>query len=340
MPHNKLLEPDMRRILLHSISWLVVASALASVTVALANDGFSGLVNGGLEFSRTQHVAMSSEVLTVSPRSISVSYVFENTADTDVEGTVAFPIIVRCGYWDTPADYPDMFSTRVDGQSVQTKTELRAFLRSGTDVEWAYPRFAKGVPGSEISGLLSKASLPIDCRKAPPESAAYKQLMARGFAFDPTLDPWIVFYETRISHYWTQRFAARKSTRIEHSYVPSHGGGNNGPYGNKKLMSNIALYKDFFQSTPALSHLVKDFQPHNGYVSIDYVLTTANTWAGPIRKFELVVPKPKHFIVTTLNGDISLRNGDLVITKYDFSPQDELSVVFYGDVMGYENVRF
>lgn len=310
------------------IFWATLASHIIAPNLS-ANDGFSGLANGGLKLSYTPDVVMRSEVLRISQSNITVSYEFKNISSKDVRGIVAFPITVKCGYWDTPTDYPESFITTVNGLRVGTETELRAFLRTDDNVSWAYEKYAKGAPGSEITAQLKRYGLPLDCRKTPPDSNNYKQLISLGLAFDPSLDPWVVFFETRVQHFWHQIFPADAVTRIQHSYRPSLGAGNSGPYVHEEIQRMLPRYREFYEAHSELRHLLKNYKPTNSYQSVEYILTTANSWGGSIESFELIIPNPKSVVVTSLDGEISLRNGDLVITKRNFAPSSELTVIFF-----------
>lgn len=312
-----------------SVLLLGILLAMAPFS-ALANDSFAGLRNGGLVSGRTEAVAMRREVLTISPGRISVTYEFVNRSARTVSGVVAFPIEVRCGWFEFPTDYPDRFETTVDGRKVRTRTEVRALVRSDAEQGW-YAEQAQRPPGTDVTAALRAARLPLDCRQAPRGSAAYRRLARMNLAQAvPEDEPWWVYFLSRISHYWTQRFPAGRTLRITHAYTPSLGGGSSGAWRYPAVEAQIPRYLDFYRSQPALAPLTADFQQSGAYTAVEYVLTTANSWAGPIGRFELVIPKPQGVVVTSLPGALSFRDGDLVIRLGAFEPKDELTVVFYG----------
>ena len=72
---------------------LTAACTAALLTcAAAANDGFAGITATGLEFQKTDKIAMQSEDLYIGMHEIRVAYVFKNTSAEDVSGTVAFPM--------------------------------------------------------------------------------------------------------------------------------------------------------------------------------------------------------------------------------------------------------
>ena len=73
---------------------LLAAAAAAALLAgaASANDGFAGITAAGLEFGKTDAVAMVSEDLRIGIDQIRVDYVFRNESAADVSGTVAFPM--------------------------------------------------------------------------------------------------------------------------------------------------------------------------------------------------------------------------------------------------------
>jgi len=71
---------------------------------------------------------------------------------------------------------------------------------------------------------------------------------------------------------------------------------------------------------------------------VDYILTTANTWKGPIKSFELVVERPKPeqsshqsqtYVSFCWDGPVERRDADHFVARaVNFVPSKELHVMF------------
>ncbi len=318
---------------------LAVVFAVASIQVAHADDGYSEVAAGGLEFTKTDAITMDKEVLEITPDRIRVSYEFRNLTSADVTATVAFPLPpVRCGWFDRGV-YPDQFETTVDGATVKTSIEIRAFVRPPE-----YGQGARGLePGQEVTKLLTQHGLPIDCRLAvpgPPKyskaTPAYLKAVALGLAEpkDPGSDPYTIYYESHIKYYWQQTFPAHAVVRITHAYRPAYGGGIlHVPEAYSSYYDNLAAYREFFGQEKALRGYKSDYEQSRvpGYRVIDFILKSANSWAGPIKDFKLALKNPPCFMVTSLAGPLRMEGNNIVIELKGFTPTDDLKVFYISD---------
>src|SRR5579863_6968591 len=124
----------MDRLKLFSIA--VIGGALLAATCAvLANDSAAELSIGGLQFVRTNDVAMESEDLRISLDRVTVRYQFANTTGKPVTLTVAFPLPdidlseaenIALPSTD-PVNFVD-FETKIDGVPAQFKIDQRAMV--------------------------------------------------------------------------------------------------------------------------------------------------------------------------------------------------------------------
>src|SRR3981189_1469446 len=77
---------------LKSFSIAIIGTMLAATCAARANDSAAELSIGGLQFVRTNDIAMEREDLRISLDRVAVRYQFANTSGKPVTLTVAFPL--------------------------------------------------------------------------------------------------------------------------------------------------------------------------------------------------------------------------------------------------------
>lgn len=130
----------------------LTGAALVSPSGARANDSMAELSVGGLNFVRSADVAMESEVLSISPQNIVVTYQFRNLTSQPVTAQIAFPLP------DLDLSDPDLnlaipssdplnfvgFATKVDGAPIKFDVLQKAVLN-----------------GKDVSGAVRAAGLPI-----------------------------------------------------------------------------------------------------------------------------------------------------------------------------------
>jgi hypothetical protein len=134
---------------------------------------------------------------------------------------------------------------------------------------------------------------------------------------------------------WDQEFEKRKIVHVKHTYKPRVGGAQGLDY----AIDNGGSEVDRFcidQGTKVgikkqTTTLQKAGKATGGYTYLDYILTSANSWAGPIRSFELTIKKnnPTEIISTCFDG---LKKEDPLTFKAkleNFSPKKEISILFY-----------
>lgn len=332
------------------VKWKRAGHVIISFTMLLsmgvyatANDGFADHTAKGLVFKKTDGISMEKEVLRITSERIDVEYVFRNLTDKEIRTTIAFPIPdIVCDSF-TMMNYPGDFKAAVNGVKVNLQTEIRAVVVDNYG-EWWWQKtgFEKG---QDITDHLSAYNLSPDCRKIPEFSMTYEELMSGKFSpayvklvkeglacCDPLTDPPGVDYTTRIKYYWEQFFPANESIRISHSYRPSLGA-MNGFY--KGAMSGLKKYIDeyklFYEGNFKEETKAGKFKYKTAFRYLNYVLTTANTWKGPIGDFTLIIPPSGNLMVATMDGPFELVNGDLVIRKKNFRPGRDLTVYFFED---------
>jgi hypothetical protein len=276
---------------------------------------------------------MESEDLQVSVRQVTVKYVFRNRSNRDADVMVAFAlpemnggavanVMMNIPSRD-PLNFMD-FNVVVDGKKVTPDVEIRAFTDKG-----------------EITPLLRSLGLPPSVLD-PNMTAAVNKLdkkdrsrMESDGLFDCSLTKdgkcW-AYWRSRVQFYWTQRFPAGSSVEVQHTYRPIVGGGS--IYANDTGETSV---KPYCGGEDALRQIERQKAVHRGGPdkpalserTIDYVLTTANNWAGPIREFRLSVvsDKPDDIVVSCMPGFKRTAPTRYELVRSDFRPDRDLRLL-------------
>lgn len=284
---------------------LVAAVMLCPVLPAGANDSAAEQAAGGLVLVENGSVSLQREDLRIGPERIDVEYAFRNTSAEAETLTVAFPLPTLDGELAmTPLNLPFPadrnyvhFTVEVDGRMIQPELEERAFLGKD-DVSDVLRRYKLDLNPLHEGVFEAIEALPPQTRGA---------VVKAGLAFDEAWDPqWR--YEARF--HFPVTFPAGKTVTVKHSYAPVRG---------SLLVSSDLLtdteFAERFCVDPAtkkgMQRLIAEaakaqnaqnaddpasppVAPQDGTalaVTIPYILTTANNWAGPIAAFNLTVNK-------------------------------------------------
>ncbi len=315
---------------------------------AFANDTFVTLGAGGLVPQHTAQVAMESEELQISPEQITIHYHFRNSSDKDVDAIVAFPLPdldggdVANAPMSLPADSPNFvdFSAAADGRPVTFQMDARAYQR-GTQ---------PGNAGHEVTEELRAAGLAIPYVMLNPLNAELlrlsqdkraqlekKALIIPETGFNPPLrstgktSGWWANWILKVQFYWTQHFPAGKTVELVQNYKPVVGGSYI-PSGDA-----APAYTDYC-SNAETAHAIKDRVAHHMPDSsgiafyertIDYILTTANNWNGPIGHFHLTVAtgSPGDILMTCMPGLKRIAPGRYELTRENFRPESDLKLL-------------
>jgi hypothetical protein len=353
---------------------LTAAAALAALLgSAAANDGFTGLTATGLQFQKTDAVAMESEDLFIGLDEIRVDYVFRNTTREDVTGVVAFPMPAvnlsslvysptRFSAAELDVENPLGFTASIDGKPVTVSTDRRAYFipsDAPADPDAPYvppPASAEyDAPGDDITDYLAALGIPLvfdtdavfaALDKLPP--AKVKELEARGLAVNngPDADPttrWDIGWSIVIRHHWTQTFPAGAAVRVSHRYKAMPSGGLFYWYDWTKPTSDWetdpnADDKAKYCIDEGTGRAIDAALPadpdaggahHGTAFNIAYVLTTANTWKGPIGAFKLTLDKGKPGNVLSLCMDGVTKTGptSFTVEKANFAPARDLDIL-------------
>ncbi len=327
--------------------------ALTAMPV-LANDGFGGIAATGLTFSETEAVAMEEEDLFIGIDRIAVDYVFRNLTDKDVTGEVIFPlppIPVESDYdWNLPEDRDREnlvnFTAKVDGAEVQVGIDRIAVIapawEEGRPLSEQYD-----TPGKDVTADLQRLGIPVTLNGEKVEAALLAldevdreeaiRLGLAQFSFYDGQEDITPLFSIVLRYHWTQIFPAQKTVRISHEYENRPPGGlfswSEPPADYEKpLVDQYCI--DAGTSKAILKALERPSADgeilSGGYVYyLDYVLRTANSWAGPIGKFRLTIDKgaPQNVISLCADGIRKTGATTFVMEKTDYVPDRDLGIM-------------
>jgi len=301
-----------------------------------ANDTFVTLGAGGLVSSKTTAISMESEDLTISSHLITVKYVFRNDTDRDIDATVAFPLPELDGaeVANEPMEIPAKdplnfvhFKVEVDGRPVSPHTEVRAF-KNGHDITSRLRSI--GLPLSVYDSSCSTA-----IRKLAPnvrEQLAKEEIIVDEEDSRNNISEHWPWWQTRVQYFWSQRFPAHSSITIRHTYRPVVGGGyfyeGVGRARDKEYCGDPSRVQQQLDRVRK-NHPKKKDEIEFYERQIQYILTTANTWQGPIKNFHLTVTTDHSYdVLVSCEKDLK----QTAATRYEalrmnFHPNHELDLL-------------
>jgi Domain of unknown function (DUF4424) len=296
-----------------------------------ANDTMVTLGAGGLVPVKSTQIVMESEELEISIGRITVTYRFRNETDRDVDATVAFPLPLLSGgaLENEPMKLPVKdavnflgFEVTADGKPVPVRSEVRAFYEKR---EITQRLQGVGLPLSVADPGMARA---IQRLTAQQRAALSKEELLACEDRQPCWATW----ETRIQYYWTQRFPARGTVTLRQTYRPVVGGSY-----VVRSMAAPSMAKELCMSNEARAAMQDFKKRHTGKDQdaivlweneIQYILTTANNWSGPIRNFHLVVntESPEDILMScTALKRVSPTRYEM--SRANFRPDRELDVM-------------
>jgi hypothetical protein len=349
-------------------TYLLAAVLVLEGLVSLhADDGASSIAAGGIVFKRETRIVMAKEVLKISATKIVVDYDFRNDTDNDVTTEVAFPVPPYKNDWDTVSNPHQSFSdfrVWVNDSPIRFETEAIAKFK-GKDV-------TKILKGDNID-IASFGHIE-DPREPQHDHSSrdFRHLqrteqlrLAKSGLYDYEDGDgdarWIVY----LKYHWTQTFPAHSTVHIRHEYKPVPGSdqlldvdsllemkrsGKPLPKGLADYDSRLVL-NAFCPEIPILQTLSNqqhqidadakrdhdDFSDRGWIYSVEFILTTANTWQRPIEDFTLVIERPhtgdshQPLISFCSPGPVEKLDADhFQVHLTNFVPKAELHIGFFG----------
>jgi Domain of unknown function (DUF4424) len=321
-------------------SGLFALISLLSISPVHANDTFATLGAGGLIPTKTNQIAMESEDLNISVHEITIHYVFRNTTDKDVDLLLAFPLPDLSGrvVYNSPLNLPNEarpnfveFSATANRKPIATAMEVRAF-HGDTDITARLKSI--GLSGTVLLTPLNRELLKV--RGVERKRLELQELIIPG-EFNPGLpgignQGWWATWTMRVKFSWKQHFPANRTVELVQSYRPVVGGsyivaGDDGKWSIERYCGTPPILKRIAEIQKR--HPVPNDDVALWERTIDYILTTAKNWQGPIGSF--------HLVVTTDSADDTLATcmpdlRQVNPTRYefhatDFVPSQELKLL-------------
>src|SRR5712664_537837 len=247
---------------LKSCAIAIIGTMLMVTCAARANDSAAELSIGGLQFVRTNDIAMESEDLRISLDRVIVRYQFANTSGKPVTLTVAFPLPdidlsdadnVALPSTD-PVNFVD-FETKIDGVPAEFRIDQRAM-----------------VGDKDVSAQLNQLKLPLlpigsrEIRVANLPEATRTKLADQGLLMPVRTDDkghqqYAVAWVAKTSAVRQQTFPPERGVIVEHQYRPSVGTSSDSILrrilrDNKSLSPEVERYrKDYCVSDAFLEQL-------------------------------------------------------------------------------------
>jgi hypothetical protein len=325
---------------------LLVRILMATAGPAPPNDSAAEMSIGGLQFVRTNDVAMESEDLHIALERISVRYKFTNLTTKPVTLTVAFPLpdidmseaeSIALPSID-PVNFVE-FETMVDGSPAPLAIEQRAIAGN-----------------KDVSALLRELKLPLlplgsrEIRVADLPAATRIRLVDDGLLMpagmsDNGRQQYVPGWITRTSAVRQQVFQPMRTVTVEHQYRPSVGSSpdtilRSNLRHSSALGRELARYrKEYCIQDAFLAEIDKragSSQANTANLQerrISYVLKTGANWAAPIRSFKLTIsPGGSDRLVSFCPGRLkpSATGNTLEYTASDFTPVADLKILVIG----------
>lgn len=325
---------------------MIAAALLLGGRPAEANDsmGFQGTT--GIELTTTDAIRMVSEDLWIGLDEVRVSYVFRNESDRPVETMVVFPLPdldlspgTTATAWAFPVDEPDFLQFRlwIDDRPVPVALERRAFLQ-GREVT------AELADSGVIDRLVPWSHGGYDAAAEAIAPAVLERLRARGLIAegdDRNNPQWVLSHR----YHWRQTFPPGVEVRVRHSYRPFVGtallekpSAVDGRTVVGRLIGEPAATDDRYcldAATRQAVAAVERRQPAGTMAfhaaELEYILTTARNWRGPIGRFHLTLDKGDPENILSLCWDGLKKTGPTTFeaTATDFLPNRDIRMLVF-----------
>jgi hypothetical protein len=358
MKLNKLYSKNIK-----SIYYLAILATFTSH--ALANDCAWGLDSPEIKFENNKNISVVSENLFISSKEIIVKYQFTNNSPKNIEINVSFPIPpipvfddnsnglgVRQALNDDPLD-PYDFKTIINGKKINyEKRIVKAIQSNSPDQSNDFRSMAKDY--RDVTSILEKYRIPLtfdekeireSINRISDEDINYlvKNDILTRYSGDQTPDPnWELF----TCYTRKQLFPAHSVTTVEHKYKPvtsfavlSKDYIDRDTYSiDDKTYQGILAKIKYNTDRIAKAHDIKDFEKRS-YVygmlhlyhseKINYIITSANSWNGPIKSFDLILDKGSsdNIISANISPLEKISPNQFRFHKTNFLPSKDLKVL-------------
>ena len=271
----------------------------------------------------------------MAEREVTVAYDFTNQGTKDITTLVAFPLPDLSFDQDTnyainntdPVNWMD-FRVWANGEVVKPEASVRV-SRFGVDQTAVLEKYK--IPPVPISGdEAASTALDATLKALSPEARAELErqgLIDWSSSFGANNEPLpTLHWTTTVAFYWYQTFPAGKTVHVEHRYKPVPGYF----FVTRESLKNPEDLKPFCPDAGFRSGVGKRLATGGSDTlqgaDVQYILTTANNWLGPIKNFRLLVDKgtPDTVLSTCWSGLKRESATQFVFEAQDFQPEGEL----------------
>jgi hypothetical protein len=323
---------------------LLLTSLALSVRAmpALANDSTGFESTTGIRLAATADIRMASENLFISPTQIRIDYVFHNVTDHPITALMVFPLPdldlsqgMTAANWAFPAARDNFldFKVTVDGRLVTPRLERRAFFK-GRDV-------TRKVAAAGALGIAPWLPGAYERQTAALPAAVLARLRQGGLIAEGD-DPDTPQWHLRIRYSWTQTFPAGADVHLHQTYHPFVGTavvddvtGIDGRTVVGRLLDHHAPTADRYcldrGTRRALIAAGKRNALAGAVAELDYILTTARNWRGPIGRFHLTIDKGTPANIVSLCWPGLRKTGPTTFTwsGTDFVPRHDIALLIF-----------
>ncbi len=327
-----------------------ILALLLVPNLARPNDSTARIGAGGLVFTKTNDITMSTEHLVISEARVQVSYTYRNLSAHPVETVVAFPTPAYPGcltesQLDANQRPVEGFTATIDGVLIKT-TRIRSAVVGQVDVTKKLQ--AAGLSESQIFPPLTLQYCSTWRDAAELYTAKQRQqLKASGLLGSD--------WKTADTYHWKQVFPVDKDLQVTHQYTPFAGDIYTYLYPRTEREDSweipvssiwddrvdracvdegarqaiLKRAKDILKAgAPSVLVVLRD---------VEYILGTARNWKGPIGNFTLDVVKSKPEDIVSLcfpGRPTKINPTTLRFQHSNFAPPDRVQVNFYSVVAG------
>ena len=320
-----------------SISLAIAAAMLATLAPMQplqANDSMAGMALGGLQFIRSDDVALREQFLHITPERVHVRYVFHNESAEPVDALIAFPLPVmsRREYDRVPVPYPESanyvgFRTWIDGAEIEPNVDSRALLL-GIDVTERLRALDVPLVAFDRDAVAAVRALPEETL------AALREDMLVNANNVPR-------WELATSLWRRQSFAPGVDVVVEHSYTPVRGESIGSPVGNMPR-DGTSDWADEFRARYCVEAELEEVMYHRQDVGdrahylmfassdLQYLLMPGGNWRGPIGHFRLIVEAlhPEDYVFMCERRARRVAPNRIEIDEEEFFPRHDLDILF------------
>ncbi len=314
---------------------------VVSISSSVYTNDTAGYVlpTGGVVFEKQNGIKMQTEALYIRPGQIEVNYLFENTTDKDITTHIFFPLPPIPAVSDVYGEYAQAqhqfnFKLWVNGKRKkyqtyfslkQTTKELPPFARQLWKVpeesldEDQFHRRIDALPQKQRQALLDGGYVSWGWTSIR-NSNTQEMADSKGWTITETDE---AMWWKYISYSWRQTFPAHRTVHIRHTYTPSFKTTNTGAPFSSCIDKESETYQRFINSSDEQTAL----EPLEARNYLEYILTTAKNWQGPIENFNLLVQSPLKS-VGCFDGKSFYGEKYYTVNRTHYTPERDLSVDF------------